>query len=188
MREGAINRRLYKDGDQVFHQLPGFKGCSYLRRVRCPARRGSDVDFLLFKKGKRPLLGIVECEGPDKGYPAGVEQLKRYVAGFRGGGKAIYRESIKDAFDASKKRGRVNASRWRDLASWKAELGMDTEELEAQLGRATIVPILLYYRTDNLSAQEKRSLSQTFRQHDFIAAVAGTHARDWRVRTRTFTR
>jgi len=83
--------------------------------VRCPARRGSDVDFLLFKKGKRPLLGSVECEGPDKGFPAGVAQLKRYVAGFRGGGKAIYREFIKDAFDPSKKRCRVNALTYR---SW----------------------------------------------------------------------
>jgi len=194
--EGELNKRLYAHWEDVFQQIDSFHGCVCLRRVRCAVDLGTDVDFLLLKGGSDPKLGIVECEGHDSDPPEGVQQLLRYVAGFKTTGATILEESIKDAFDTRKRRGRMNEKRWAGsgrsgLVNWQGRAGARTErELARVLDAASkrVVPILIYYRDKPLKPLQKSALSLAFRGHPLYVGIVSYPAANKLIAARYFAK
>jgi len=177
------NQELYRQWKGVFRSLPGFERCVCLRRVRCPNRRG-DMDFFLINPAPGPKLGLVECEGfkgkagKEKSIvPLGVEQLLNYLAGFlhyQNRGKAIFEDSIQDAFNEKKLRGRTNREQWSSQKEFMRAVDCKTEsDLIRLLDRASreLIPILLYYRKTPLATREEEVLSLAFAKHRLYAGA-----------------
>lgn len=192
------NAELFQNWERVFRKMEGFENCVCLRRVRCPNRFG-DMDFLLINRGPDPKLGLVECEGLKTGKketraPKGIDQVLAYLAAFvkfEGDGKTILNESIRDAFDTGKLRGRNNAERWSSIEEFTRVAGDPGAELPppprpdrgsgamkvlsnkheagfvSLLERASrkIVPVLLYYRKTALLRDEEQLLALAFKNH-----------------------
>lgn len=183
--ENEPNDKLYKNWDKVFRTIPGFEGCTCLRRATTP--RGKDPDFFLLDPGPEPKIGLVECEGykgkngkEKRIAPIGVQQLLTYLHGYAnsiGDGNIILERVVKDAFLKEKpkgkryQRGEDNRARWNGgLEVWMRQIGpsiRNEPDLADLLGRASrnLVPILLYYRVSKLEDDDERMLSLAFRRH-----------------------
>ena len=179
INENEPNKRLYKHWEKVFREIPGFEDCICLRRVRCPTG-GKDMDFFLLSQKPKPRIGLVECEGLSHKLPVGVEQLLTYVHLFsqcKGDGETIRKMSILDAFDTTKKRGKINKRQHGSYEKWysKARPGIpDDDRLAQVLAKASknLVPILLYYRKGGLEESEYKLLRLAFRKHRlYVGAV-----------------
>lgn len=164
MSRAEPNKKLFKHWKSEFRSLPGFKRCVCLRAPRTPDGRGHP-DFLILKPGKRPRLGIIECEGHRSGMKTGASQLEIYLESFRKArksGRTLRDECIETAFDEKTKRGRRNIRVFGSMNRWLKQAGIkDKKKLARILSKVRrITPILLFYPGAKISREDLGKLQR----------------------------
>jgi hypothetical protein len=157
------NYRFRNNWENIFRKIPGLENSTWLRRVRCPNRRG-EMDFQLLTAGSDAKMALVELVGHDRSTQdrpigrEGTNQLAKHIERswtFGGAGRTILEESIKKVFS----RRREDTGWPGGILEWARKAAPETQcekHIVELLDAASmnLVAVLLCYRRSILTEEE----------------------------------